>query len=194
MTKLFPRRSTFTTVVAASAVLTVFGTGTAVAGGLITSAKIKNNTIQSIDVRNNNLTGADIQDASLSGADIHDASLTGADVANGSLSGTDIADGSLSNQDVGVLFAQIDAGGGVSNSSGGVSATHLGTGTYEVNWGRNVQSCAFVATQGADGVGNASGAILGVTDRLFDANAVFVTVHDAANAGVDLPFQIMAVC
>lgn len=184
MTKLFPRRSTFTTVVAASAVLTVFGTGTAVAGGLITSAKIKNNTIQSIDVRNNNLTGADI----------HDASLTGADVANGSLSGTDIADGSLSNQDVGVLFAQIDAGGGVSNSSGGVSATHLGTGTYEVNWGRNVQSCAFVATQGADGVGNASGAILGVTDRLFDANAVFVTVHDAANAGVDLPFQIMAVC
>jgi hypothetical protein len=184
MKKTTGRRSVLTTVVAGAAVLTLFGTGTAVAGGLITSAKIKNNTIKSIDVRNGTLKGIDVADGG----------LTGADIANNSLTGADVADGSLSNQDVGVLFAQISASAAVDNSSGGVTATHIGTGAYEVDFGRNVQGCAFVATQGSDGVGNASGGIMGVTDRLFNAEAVFVTVHNDAGTAVDLPFQILAVC
>jgi hypothetical protein len=184
MKKTTGRRSVFTTVVAGAAVLTLFGTGSAVAGGLITSAKIKNNTIKSIDVRNGTLKGIDVADGG----------LTGADIAANSLTGGDVADGSLSNQDVGVLFAQISAAGVVENSSGGVTATHLSTGNYQVDWGRNVQGCGFVATQGEDGVGDASGGIVGVTDRLFNANAAFVAVKNPAAAPADLPFQIVAVC
>jgi hypothetical protein len=45
------------------------GTG-AVAGSLVTSAKIKDNTVQSRDVRNNSIRGVDIQDKSLTAKDI----------------------------------------------------------------------------------------------------------------------------
>lgn len=54
------RKSSVATVVGAAVVLAVATTGGAVAGGLVTSAKIKNNTIKSIDVRNGSLTGADL--------------------------------------------------------------------------------------------------------------------------------------
>jgi hypothetical protein len=54
------RKSSVTTVAATAVVLAIASTGGAVAGGLVTSAKIKNNTIKSIDVRNGSLTGADL--------------------------------------------------------------------------------------------------------------------------------------
>jgi hypothetical protein len=184
MKKTTGRRSVLTTVVAGAAVLTLFGTGSAVAGGLITSAKIKNNTIRSIDVRNGTLTGVDVRDGA----------LTGADVAAGSLTGGDVADGSLSNEDVGVLFAQVNANGTIANSSGGVTGIHLGTGTFEIDFHRNLTSCAFVATQGEDGAGGATGAVVGVTDRSGNANAVFVRVKDDAGTQVDRAFQLMVVC
>jgi hypothetical protein len=57
--------STFGTVIAAVAVIAVATTGGAVAGGLVTSAKIKNNTIKSIDVKDNNLKSVDVADGSL---------------------------------------------------------------------------------------------------------------------------------
>jgi len=204
MKKVSGKRSVFTTVVAGAAVLTLFGTGTAVAGGLITSAKIKNNTIRSIDVRDNDLQGVDVRDSGLTGADVADGSLGGSDVADGSVSGADLADGSvtgadiaddsLSNQDVGVLFAQVNANGTIANSSGGVTGIHVGTGAYEVDFHRNISSCAFVATQGEALVGGASGGILGVTDRAGNANAVFASVHDDAGASADRAFQLLVVC
>ena len=204
MKKLGRAGSTFGTVVAAAVVIAVASNGGAVAGGLITSKQIKNNTIKSIDVRDGNLTGTavadgsisgpDVADGSISSADIADGSVTGGDVADSSLTGNDVQDFSLSNQDVGVLWAQINSNGTVANSSGGVTASHLLTGDYEVDWGRNVQSCAFVATQGEDGIGGAVGAIMGVTDRLGNANGTFVTVRDNTNTLVDRAFQVMAVC
>jgi len=60
MKKLSRTGKTFGTVMAATVVLAVATTGGAVAGGLVTSAKIKNNTIKSIDVRNGTLTAADM--------------------------------------------------------------------------------------------------------------------------------------
>jgi hypothetical protein len=60
MIKIGRARSTFVTVIAAVIILALAGTTGAVAGGLITSKKIKNNTIKSIDVRNGTLTAADM--------------------------------------------------------------------------------------------------------------------------------------
>ena len=83
--------STFGTVIIAVIILALAGTTGAVAGGLITSKKIKDNTIKSRDVR----------DGALTGTDVADNSLTGSDVANGSLTGLDLTDGSVGTADIG---------------------------------------------------------------------------------------------
>jgi len=115
-------------------------------------------------------------------------------IAPSAVGTAEIADFSLANEDVGVLFAQVNADGTVANSSGGVTATRLGLGTYEVDFGRDISSCAFLSTQGEAGVGGAGGAITGVTDRSGNAEAVFATVRTDANALVDRGFQLVVVC
>lgn len=169
--KRFGRGGTiFTSVVAGAAVLAVLGTSTAVAAGLVTSKQIKNGTIKSIDVKNE----------SLKGVDILDGSLTGADVANGSLTGADVKDFSLSNQDVGVLFATVNANGSLNASSGGVTSSSEGTGQYEVDFGRDVRGCAFVATPADPSDGNADDRQINVADRQFNFNGVWVDTENSA--------------
>jgi hypothetical protein len=186
MKKLNRAGKTFSTVVAGAVVIALFGTGTAVAGGLITSAKIKNNTVKSIDVRDNNLKGVDVTDGS----------LTGADLADGSVGGADIADGSLSNQDVGVLFAQVNSDATVANSSGNVTASSLGTGLYEVDFGRDISDCAATATVGTPNVGGAQGVVTQLNERSGNAEGLWVRTADEVDTSVeqDLPFQVLVVC
>jgi hypothetical protein len=184
MKKLGRTSSTFTTVVAGAAVLAVFGTGTAVAGGLITSAKIKNNTIKSIDVRNNNLKSVDILDNSLTGTDILDGSLTGGD----------IADFSLSNQDVGVLFATVNTDGTLANSSGGVTSLNVSAGQYEVDFGRDVAQCAFTATLANPGGGVPAPGYIVAADRGLNVEAVFVETSNDASAATNRSFHLLVVC
>lgn len=183
--KRFGRGGTiFTSVVAGAAVLAVLGTSTAVAAGLVTSKQIKNGTIKSIDVKNE----------SLKGVDILDGSLTGADVANGSLTGADVKDFSLSNQDVGVLFATVNADGSVQNSSGGVTALNFSTGDYEVDFGRDISQCAFVATPADPGTGSADAKQINVADRSGNPQAAFVNLEDSSGTDVDESFHLVAVC
>jgi len=196
---------TFTTVVAAAAVLTLFGTGTAVAGGLITSAKIKNNTVKSIDVRDNTLkgldvldgglTGADLLDGSVSGADVADGAVNGADVADGSLTGVDVADGTLSNQDVGVFYVTAKDDGTVIASSAGVTVTKTGTGEYRADFNRPVGSCAFSATVGDPTSAVAAHGEADVIAQFLTSDQVHVYTRTAGSAAMaDLPFQLTAVC
>ena len=110
------------------------------------------------------------------------------------ITGSMVVDFSLSNQDVGVLFAQVNADGTIANSSGSVTGIRLGPGVYEVDFGRNISTCAFVSTQGEAGVGGASGAITGVTDRAGNADAVFATTRTDANVLADRAFQLVVVC
>jgi hypothetical protein len=77
--------STFATIMIAAIVLALVGTTGAVAGGLITSKRIKDNTIKSRDVRDGNLTGTDIANGSLSGADVADGSIGAADLGAGAV-------------------------------------------------------------------------------------------------------------
>lgn len=188
------RRSSFTTVIAAAAILVVAGSGTAYAAGLITSAKIKDNTIQSVDVRDNTLKSRDVLDNSLASVDILNNSITGADVKDGSLTGADVADFSLSNQDVGVLFATVNDNGTIANSSGGVTGTDLGTGIYEINFHRDVSQCAFTATVGDAAPGSTQGHVVSATDRAGTPEAVFVRTSDSADTVVDEPFHLVVVC
>ena len=185
MKKLNRAGKTFSTVVAGAVVIALFGTGTAVAGGLITSAKIKNNTVKSIDVRDNNLKGVDVTDGS----------LTGADLADGSVGGADIADGSLSNQDVNVFFVTVEEDGTINASSGNIGVVNTAAGEYCVDLNRPVSNCAFTATVGDP----TSAAIVhgeaDVTAQLLFPDNVHVYTRTAGSATLaSQPFQLMAVC
>jgi hypothetical protein len=170
---LKPRRSAVT-VIAAATILAVFGGGAAVAGGLITSAKIKDNTILSRDVHNNALAGVDVRDSSLTGADI--------------------ADGSLSNGDISVYYATVAANAALVDQSGGVHVSKINTGTYAVDFGRNVTSCAFSATVGSP-TSSADEGQINVADRSGNANAVFVrTETEDGTANQDHGFHLVVVC
>ncbi len=181
--KKLNRTGTFGTVVAGAVVLAVFGTGSAVAGSMITSANIKDNTIRSVDLQTGSVRSVDVRDNSVGTVDLRD----------GSVSGTDIADGSLSNQDVGVLFASVNQDGALENSSGNVQVTRTALGNYSVDFGRDVRKCAFVATGGGVQVGTAEGQVH-VSDKAQNSEAVFVATTDSAGVSKDLDFHVLAVC
>lgn len=148
------------------------------------TANIADNAINSAKVLNESLTAADL------GID----SVQALEIADDSIDSGEIIDFGLSNQDIGVLFAQVNSNGSLASSSGGVTSGFISTGNYEVDFGRNISSCAFIATQGEAGVGAAAGAIMGVTDRLLNAEAVFVSARDAAGAVTNAAFQLVVVC
>ena len=178
-------RSTFATVLVGAVVLSLFGTGTAVAGGLITSARIKNGTVKSIDVRNDNLQGVDVRDGS----------LTGADIADGTLSSADLAAASPPKQSSPVYFAQVGGGGVVAASSGGVTATKLaGTGHYRLDFGRDVSTCAYAGTVGNMDAASWVGIVSTAASSPEDPEGVFVATHDLAGSPEDLPFQVIVAC
>ena len=170
-------------------------TGAQILDGTITAADIQDNTIAGADVLDNTIAGADIQNGSLNGdLEIVDNSITTFDLADNSVDSDEVLDFGLSNQDIGVLFAQVNSDGTLANSSGGVTTSRLVLGSYEVDFGRNISSCAFVATQGEAGLGSAGGAIIGVTDRVSNLEAVFVSTKDAAGTLFDTAFQLIVVC
>lgn len=152
------------TVIAAAVVVALFAGGSAVAGSLVTSAKIKNNTILSKDVH------------------------------NGTLRGVDIKDFSLSNRDIGVLYASVNAAGTLAHSSGGVSVAALGSGGYEVDFGRNVSQCAFVATLAYTGSGTPPAGSIGTADRSNTPTAVYVKTYNSADSGTNRGFHLTVVC
>ena len=169
----------------------------------IISADIKDGVVTSADVKNASLTGTDVLDNSIGSADVApldgdadiiDNTITTFDIATNAIDSDEVLDFGLTNEDVGVLFAQVNSDGSIFNSSGGVTGLSLGTGTYQVDFGRDISQCGFTATQGEGGIGGAGGAIMGVTDRSGNANAVFATTRDAAGALVNTAFQIVVVC
>jgi hypothetical protein len=185
----------------------------------ITGSDIESGTIGSPRIADNSLLGSDVKDGTLLTADIGDDTIAGGglnaedlatnsvgqseiqtdgvaatEIANDSIDSGEIVDFSLSNQDISVLFAQVNSDATIANSSGGVTGTKIGTGTYEVDFGRNVSNCAPVATQGEAGLGGAGGAIMGITDRSGNAEAFYVTARTNANALADRAFHLVVVC
>ena len=91
-------------------------------------------------------------------------------------------------------FAQVNADGTLANSSGGVTSSKIGAGTYEVDFGHTISACAYVVTQGEAGIGGAGGAITGVTDRAGNTQATFTTTRNDAGELADRAFQEIVVC
>jgi hypothetical protein len=127
--------STFGTVVAAAAVIAVATTGGAVAGGLVTSAKIKNNTIKSIDVRDNTLKSADVRDGELLPQDVSSDTQRRFTSINGYVLVT-VDSATVTNGSSGFARAVCPAGtrvigGGAAWASGSASGSFLSRSTPE---------------------------------------------------------------
>jgi hypothetical protein len=167
--------------------------------GNVTRGKIAANAINSAKVANGTLLAGDVAPGTFVGAGASaGGDLTGPfgnlQLKPDAVTSAEVGDFGLSNEDIGVLFAQVNADSTIANSSGSYTSVHIGTGVYEVDFGRDISACAFVMTQGEAGAGSASGAITGVTDRAGNANAVFATVRTDANVLVDRAFQLVVVC
>ena len=71
----------------------------------------------------------------------------------------------------------------------------LGTGTYQVDFGQDISGCAFAMTQGEGGIGGAGGAVVGITDRSGNSNAVFATTRqNSDNTLINTAFQVIVAC
>ncbi|MGY2873178.1 hypothetical protein ACVW00_000368 [Marmoricola sp. URHA0025 HA25] len=165
------------------------------AANSVTSSELANDSVTSAKIANGSVTSADVADETLTSADLATDSVQATEVADNSLDSGEIIDFGLSNEDIGVLEAEVNADGSLADSDHfGTTSSNLGTGSYAVDFGINVSFCTPVVTQGEAGVGGAGGAIAGVTDRSGNANAFFVTMRDAAGAGINTAFHIVVVC
>ena len=158
-----------------------------IADGAITAAKIALGTI----------TGDRIAPGTITANELATDSVGATEIANDSIDSGEIVDFGLSNQDVGVLFAQVDADGTLANSSGGgVTSARVGAvgaGTYEVDFARVINSCAFIATVGPASASSALGEV-NVADRSGNTEAVFVDTNNSDGTPADKPFQLVVVC
>jgi hypothetical protein len=92
-----------------------------------------------------------------------------------------------------VLWAVVDAAGALARSTGTTGSIHLGPGTYQVNFNRDVSGCAYTATIGPIGAGSSSGDI-DVATRAGNNNAVFIETRDNSGVVSDRPFHLMVAC
>jgi hypothetical protein len=190
------RRPSPATVISIVALFVAIG-GTAYAlpgTNTVNSGDIINGQVKNQDLHGDAVASGKIENGQVRQVDLRDTAVDSAKVEDESLTGSDVVDFGLSNQDVGVEFAQVNAEGTLANSSGGVTATRIGLGTYVVDYGHDIQSCAYVTTQGEAGVGGAGGAITGNTDRSSNNEATFTTTRTNANALADRAFQQIVVC
>lgn len=174
------------------------------ANGAVTTSKLAPNSVNSQKVTNETLTGDDVLDNTIASADVAaldgdldilDNTITTFDIATDAIDSDEVLDFGLTNEDVGVLFAEVNGDGTLANSSNGVtvSSISLGTGNYEVGFGRDVTQCTAVATVGPPDAGAASGTV-NVADRSGNANAVYVNTRDLAGTTANIPFRLVVVC
>jgi len=89
------------------------------------------------------------------------------------------------------MYAVVNSDGTLARGRRAVSATRLGTGSYEVVFRRDVRNCAFVGTIGLSGsLGASLPGEITVVGRAGNDRGVFVTTHSSGGASADLGFHL----
>ena len=92
------------------------------------------------------------------------------------------------------VFAVVNADGTKLRGKAVASTAHVGTGTYDVRFNRNISSCAWTGTIGFGTFSGSTGpSEISVTGRAGTNNGLFVQTF-AGTAAADLPFTVLVVC
>ncbi|MGI8880065.1 MAG: hypothetical protein ACR2KJ_06025 [Jatrophihabitans sp.] len=86
------------------------------------------------------------------------------------------------------MWVEVASNGSYVHGSRTVSLTHLGTGSYQVNFDRDVSACGYVATSYFFGYS------MEVEPRSGDATAVYVGATDYNGTAVDSYFYLVVTC
>lgn len=94
-----------------------------------------------------------------------------------------------------VMDAVVKSDGTLVRGKGATGASHLTpTGEYQVDFGRKVSNCAYVATIGDPGTGVAPSGEITVATRSGNPDAVFVETNDSSGNRSDRPFHLQVSC
>jgi hypothetical protein len=93
-------------------------------------------------------------------------------------------------------WAVVNSAGALVRGVGAVSASSLGTGTYQVTFNSDMSGCAYIATAGDTGAGAVSGPITAtVATRAGNNNALFIQTFDQSTGSLsNQPFHVITFC
>ena len=92
-------------------------------------------------------------------------------------------------------FAVIDSGGDLIRNKNATGATHLSTGTYEVDFSTVVKKCVYTATTGLPGSeGSNVAGFVTVAGRGTSDNGVYVQTFNAKGVSTDIGFHLIVRC
>jgi hypothetical protein len=91
------------------------------------------------------------------------------------------------------MFAVILADGTTARGKGNGPSLRLGTGVYEVLFGRDVRNCSYIAMVGGANFDTPSG-VANATNRSGANNGVFIVTRDLTGTMVDLGFHLYVDC
>jgi hypothetical protein len=91
------------------------------------------------------------------------------------------------------LWAVIDATGNLARGLGTVSTSHADTGTYNIIFNQDVNSCAYLANIGPAGTGTAAG-VADVASLNGNTKGVYVETRNSTGVLTDLPFHLAVLC
>ena len=160
-----------------------------------TSANILDGTIALADLAPNSVDGSKVVDNSLTGDDIAFNSLLTGDIATNAIDSDEVLDFSLSNQDINVFYAVVNGTtGAVVRSSGGVTASRIVSGNYAVDFGRNIENCAYLGTVGDPTDGIEGPGQIDTATRAGNVEAAFVRTTNSSGTDTDFSFHLAVVC
>jgi hypothetical protein len=93
-----------------------------------------------------------------------------------------------------VLTAAVAGNGTFVRGSAGVTSSNVGTGRYEVDFGRDMASCTYVATSGNLDLFTIAPSVAQTAPRLNNKRAVYVVIRDLAGSGLNDDFFLTVVC
>lgn len=93
------------------------------------------------------------------------------------------------------FFAVVDRDGTLARGYRAVSAKHLSSGTYVVNFNHDVTACSYTASVGLSGsAGSEVDGTVHVAGRNGHAKSIFVRTYDMDNALSDRGFHLIVAC
>ncbi len=207
-------RLTFANVMSVAAVFIAIGGG-AYAAGLardsVKSKQIAANAVKQSELARNAVTADKIAAAAISADKIADGSVTTAEIANDAVTtakiandavnGAKVNEGSLGQVPLAAVATKAsNTLGAIVNGDGtlaiaaqpGTTSTRNGTGSYAVQFGRDLANCAAVASLGNSGPIVPNPGEIGASVN-FD-NSVIVQTRNSTGAPNDNAFHLIVVC